>query len=133
MMTRAIDGSKERRKYERGRLIESQVLSDKEIIVLTKTGGIFDKWLILSFFKDPYAALTDQLRKEVAMLVKVKDNEEKVWFNLLALHVYTKFFLSREKVWGPSANNCMIYLRQNAVYKPEVPLRNMKLYFKEFK
>jgi len=65
-------------------------LSEGEATNLAKGGGEINKWLILSYFKDVYQALNIELRTEVGILVKKKENLDKVWFTLLALYVYSK-------------------------------------------
>lgn len=79
---------KDKRTYERGKLIESNVVEAKDVIFLTRKGGWFDKMIILSFFKDSYAMKNEPLRIDIEALVKKKENCESVWYTLVALLIY---------------------------------------------
>ena len=111
--------------------MESTLLQDKLWVALTKDGGWFDGYLILSYFKDCQSALSDPVREDVELLVKNKANCEAVWYYLLALYVYTKCFVNRQKDIKALANQCIMYIKQNQVYKPEVPLNRLKLELKK--
>lgn len=105
--------NKERRKYDQGRLVESTLILNSDTVKMTTPGpqGLHDKWLILSYYADQYKAMTIELRKDISALVRKKENVDAVWFNLLALNVYTKKLTDREKEWSILANGCMIFLR----------------------
>ena len=70
-------------------------MTKAESLQIFKKGGWFDKFLILSYFKDCNMAMSvEGLREDVELLVRKKENCESVWFSLLASYVYTKCLLA---------------------------------------
>jgi hypothetical protein len=82
--------TKEKRKFSKGKLIESNLIEPKDVIFMTRKGGWYDKMIIISFFKDTYTALKEPLRLDIEALIKKKEHCESVWYTLLALYIYQK-------------------------------------------
>ena len=121
--------TKERRKYEKGRLIESTMLKQDEALILTKPGGICDRLLILSYYADPHKALNAELKEDMRTMIRKKQNIDCVWLTMLALYCYTKRLHEFEPKWQAAGNACMVYLRQHSIGRPEVPIATMNFEF----
>ncbi|TNV82428.1 hypothetical protein FGO68_gene4340 [Halteria grandinella] len=134
ILTRKKDGSKERRKYVKGRLQETTELTPQECMVLTRPGGWTDKVLILSYFDDPYLATSLEARKDVYQMVKKKEHADNVWFTLLAIHVYTGWMQDKADKLQAVLQAGLIFCKQNWVTKPDIVLKNLQLNvkFKQF-